>query len=192
MSAPVLFLDQDAKLLDRIRRGDEEALATLYRSNQRAVTALITRNSGSTDDAADVLQESLVILWERVRSGRYEHTARLDTFLFATARNLWLRRLARLRRETPAEINPEHHPSDDPSPLEELIESERARLVKLALTKLGEPCRTLLILFYWEEISMEEIASRLGLANADTAKTRKYQCKKALQLLLRDIAPDYD
>jgi RNA polymerase sigma factor (sigma-70 family) len=192
MSAPLLFLDQDVKLLDRIRRGDEEALAMLYRSNQRAVTALVTRNSGSTDDAADVLQESLVILWERVRSGRYEHAARLDTFLFATARNLWLRRLARLRRETPAEIKPDDHPSDDPSPLEEMIESERAGLVKLALMKLGEPCRTLLMLFYWEEASMEEIASRLGLANAETAKTRKYQCKKALQLLLHDIAPDYD
>jgi DNA-directed RNA polymerase specialized sigma24 family protein len=64
--------------------------------------------------------------------------------------------------------------------------------VKLALTKLGEPCKTLLILFYWEEASMEQIASRLGFANAETAKSKKYQCKKALQLLLQDIGPSND
>jgi RNA polymerase sigma factor (sigma-70 family) len=192
MSAPVLFLDQDAKLLDRIRKGDEEALAALYRSNQRSVTALVTRNSGTVNDAADVLQESLVVLWERVRSGRYEQRAKLDTFLFATAKNVWLRRLARRRREIPAEIDPEETSSTDPSPLEAMIESERAQLVKLALTKLGEPCRTLLVLFYWEEASMEQIAARLGFANAETAKSKKYQCKKALQLLLRDIGPVND
>jgi len=57
--------------------------------------------------------------------------------------------------------------------------------VRDALDRLGEPCRTLLILFYWEEASMEEIASRLGFANAETAKSKKYQCKKALEQILR-------
>jgi RNA polymerase sigma factor (sigma-70 family) len=192
MSTQLLFLHQDATLLDRIRKGDEEALADLYRSNQRPVTALVTRNSGTSDDAVDVLQESLIVLWERVRSGRYEQTARIDTFLFATARNIWLRRLARRRRETPTEIDPDGVRSGDPSPLEALIERERAQIVKLALAKLGEPCKTLLILFYWEEASMEQIASRLGFANAETAKSKKYQCKKALQLLLQDIEPSDD
>jgi DNA-directed RNA polymerase specialized sigma24 family protein len=37
------------------------------------VTAFVLRNSGTQDDAEDMLQEALVILWERVRSGRFEY-----------------------------------------------------------------------------------------------------------------------
>jgi RNA polymerase sigma factor (sigma-70 family) len=184
MARPLLFLINDARLLDGIRSGDEEALVTLYRRAEPQVRALITRNSGTPEDAQEVLQESLVILWERVRSGRYEHAARCETFVFATARNLWLRRLARKRREIPALPDAEAVAAADPDPLEAMIEDEQTRIVGNALTRLGEPCRTLLLLFYWEEAPMEEIARRLGFANAATAKSKKYQCKKALQALM--------
>jgi RNA polymerase sigma factor (sigma-70 family) len=188
MTVTLHFLNEDTRLLDRIRRGDEDALVTLYRQSCKSVMALVTRNSGTAGDAEEVLQEALVILWERVRQGRYRHAARLETFLYATARNLWLRRLARVRREAPREIDPEELASEDPSPLDQLIESEESALIANALRRLGEPCRTLLVLFYWEEANMEEIAGRLGFANAETAKSKKYQCKKALQEMLKRIA----
>ncbi len=187
MTVTLHFLTEDARLLDRIRRGDEEALVTLFRQSRRAVTALITRNSGTERDAEEVLQESLVVLWERIRQGRYRHVARLETFLYATARNLWLRRLARARREAPLDLDASESAADDPSPLDRLIESEESAMVSKALSRLGEPCRTLLVLFYWEEASMEEIAARLGFANAETAKSKKYQCKKTLQDMLKRL-----
>ncbi len=188
MAVTLHFLNDDARLLDRIRRGDEDALVTLYRQSLRSVTSLVTRNSGTERDAGEVLQEALVVLWERVRQNRYRHTARLETFLYATARNLWLRRLSRARRESPREIDPDETISEDPSPLDRLIEEEESAMIGDALGRLGEPCRTLLILFYWEEASMEEIAGRLGFANPETAKSKKYQCKKALQEMLKRLA----
>ena len=191
MKAPLLFLNSDARILDLMRRGDEEALVTLYRTNRRPVRAFVMRNNGSADDADDMLQEALVILWQRVRTGNFEHAAKLDTFVFATVKNLWMRRLARMRREVATLDDPEALAGADPSALENLIETERAAAVRAALDRLGNPCRELLLLFYWEELSMEEIAGRLGFANADTVKAKKYQCKKALQGLLKDI-PDND
>jgi RNA polymerase sigma factor (sigma-70 family) len=179
MKASLLFLSSDARVLDHIRKGDDEALVTLYQSSRRPVTAFVLRNSGTADDAEDMLQEALIVLWERVRSGRFSYDAKLDTFIFATAKNMWLRRLARARRELPG--TPDAGATDDPSPLEQMIETEEAQLVEAALRQLGEPCRTLLLLFYWEELPLEEIAARLGFLNADTVKSKKYQCKKALQ-----------
>jgi RNA polymerase sigma factor (sigma-70 family) len=190
MAAPLLFLNQDAKLLDLIRKGDEEALVALYSSNQRPVTALVTRNHGSVDDANDVLQEALIVLWERVRQGRFEARAKLSTFVFATARNIWLRQLARRRHEAPADLQRDATPSSDPSPLDVMMESEMAKRVAQALSRLGEPCKTLLMLFYWEEAPMQDIAERLGFANAETAKSKKYQCKKALTNLLREYGSE--
>lgn len=188
MRAPLLFLNNDAQILDLMRKGNEEALVTLYRSNRQPITAFIVRNNGTSDDAEDMLQEALVVLWERVRAGRFEYAARLDTFVYATVKNLWMRRLSRTRKETPAQINPEGVIDGDPSALDGLINTERAAAVRSALDRLGNPCRALLLLFYWEELPMEEIARKLGFANADTAKAKKYQCKKALQGMLKDIA----
>ncbi len=184
MKSPLLFFDSDARILDGIRQGDESALVTLYEAHRRPITAHVMRNNGTQDDANDVFQEALVILWERVRAGNYQHTAALGTFLYATARNLWLRRLAVAWRERPLDPDSDGTSSDDPSPLEDLVAHETTTAVRDALDRLGEPCRSLLVLFYWEEASMEEIARQLGLANAATAKSKKYQCKEQLKRLM--------
>lgn len=162
----------------------------LYKSNRRPVTAYVVANSGTYDDAEDLLQEALVVLWERVRNGRFEYTAKLDTFVYATARNLWMRRLARMRREVAGAVDPDRHADDGASALDTMIETEEAERVRTGLEKLGEPCKSLLLLFYWEELPMEEIARRLGFANADTAKSKKYQCKKLLLALVRSELSD--
>lgn len=167
-----------------LRQGDEEALVMLYRSNRKPVTAFVLRNNGTLDDAEDMLQEALVVLWERVQGGRFEYSARLDTFVFATVKNMWMRRLFRKRHEVPESRDAGDRPDDALSALEEMITGEESRIVKEALNELGEPCRNLLLLFYWEELPMDQIAARLGFANAETAKSKKYQCKKALQALL--------
>jgi len=184
MESSLFFLNADARILRSIKEGDETGLAELYSSNWKPVSSYVLRNKGSVDDAKDMLQEALVVLWERVRSGNFEPTARLSTFIFATAKNKWLRRLARRRKELVASLEPEEIAGDDPSPLEEMIESEQTDRVRRGLEKLGEPCRSLLLLYYWEERSLESIAHTLGFANANTVKSRKYQCKSALRRLM--------
>ncbi len=184
--APVFPLNTDSQILDRIRKGDEEALVSLYQSSRKMILSYILKNHGSTDDAEDMLQEALVIVWERVRAGKYEPRAKISTYLYATVRHLWLRRLAKQRRELPTDLQEDIQHSDNPSPLEELIQSEEAERMAGALEKLGEPCKSLLLLYYWEEKSMEEIAASLGFANAQTAKSKKYQCKKALEKILKE------
>lgn len=184
MGTTLQFLSTDARILDMLRRGDEEALVMLYRSNRKPVTSFVLRNNGTQDDAEDMLQEALVVLWERVRSGRFEYAAKLDTFVFATVKNIWMRRLNRKRREVADPVTADEASDDTASALDEMIAGEESRIVREALDRLGEPCRKLLLLFYWEELPMLEIAAQLGFANAETAKSKKYQCKKALQALL--------
>ena len=159
----------------------------LYEANQKPIVAYVTRNRGGMDDAKDILQDSLVILWERVRAGKFEYQAKLSTFIYATARNLWLQRLREKGRLVPGEVNPDQYSDDASSALDQMIASERVELVQQALTKIGQQCRDILLLFYWEEQSMEQIAAQLGFANADTAKAKKYQCKKALERALETM-----
>ncbi len=191
MSPRLLFLNEDARVLDMIRRGDERALAQLYESNRKMIASFVARNNGTHDDYEDLLQEALIIVWERVRMGRFEYSSKLSTFIFGTVKNIWLRRLARARREAPADSPLDDHADTQASALDDLIETEESNAVKLALEKIGGVCRELLVLFYWEQTPMEEIARKLGFANAETAKSKKYQCKKSLQRILKQTLDQY-
>lgn len=187
MRTPFFFLNDDSKILDALRNGDEEALVELFHRNSQPITSLVIRNHGTADDAEDILQEAVVVLWERVRAGSFEYQAKLSTFLYATAKNIWFRRLARQRRELPSSDKALDAAAGDPDPLEELEENERILAVQKAMEKIGNPCRDLLLLYYWEEESMEEIARKLGFANADTVKSKKYQCKKTLEHFVKNM-----
>ena len=99
---------------------------------------------------------------------------------------MWRRRRAKSIRETPTDMNGEGWGESGDSPLEELMQTELTAIIAAAVAKLGEPCRTLLVLFYWEERSLQEIARQMHFANTDTVKSKKYQCKKSLEKILSD------
>ncbi|OGU32809.1 MAG: hypothetical protein A2X67_11770 [Ignavibacteria bacterium GWA2_55_11] len=181
MTARIFQFNRDAETLRLIQKGDREGLVRLYRENRRPVVSYVTKNSGTLDDAEDVLQEAVVVLWERIRENTFELQSQLSTFVYATSRNIWLRRLAQARKEQSGDIDPDSIAADNADPEEEV--DGRTSAIRAALNKLGEPCRTLLMLFYWERLSMEEIAANMGFANADTAKAKKYQCKEQLRRL---------
>lgn len=186
MKPTLFFLNDDAKILDLMKKGDEDALLIVYKQNKKAIASLVMRNNGSEHDADDVLQESVIILWERVKSGRFEYTAKLSTFLYAVAKNVWSRKRLRKLREPATEFDNDLFGSTERSQLDDMIETERSRTIADALERLGDPCKTLLLLYYWEERSQEEIAAQMGFANAATVKSKKYTCKKMLEKILKD------
>lgn len=184
MGSSLFFLTTDSRILDLIRKGDEEAFVLLYKSNRNAIRAYVSRNHGDADDAEDMLQEALIVLWKRVRTGRFEYSAKLSTFIYAIVKNMWTRELARKWREQPTTEDVEFV-SEDPSVLDDIVQSEQAERMREALNRLGNPCKKVLMLYYWEELSMEEIAKAMGFANAETAKSKKYQCKEMLKKILQ-------
>ena len=66
-----------------------------------------------------------------------------------------------------------------------LIEQEMAAIVKSCMVKLSSLCRKILTLYYYEDKPMLEISELTGLANENVAKSKKYQCKKELELLVK-------
>lgn len=185
MKPIVHFLNTDAKLLDALRKGDEKALAMLYESSRRMVTAFVKRNHGTETDAEDLLQEAVIILWERVRWETFVYESKLSTFLVGVVKNLLHARRRKRSREVPIGPDDPEFPDSDPLPDDLLMESEERGMVERGMERLGGPCRQLLLLYYWEERTTAEIAQLMGLANADTVKSKKYQCKKALESILK-------
>lgn len=178
----------DDELLMGLAAGSDEALAQLYRRYFPMVLHFVTTNNGSEDDAKDIYQEALIVLYEKVRSGSLELHCQLKTYLYSVGRRLWLKQLSRRSRfmvqdvETPAnERQAMEQLNDD---LQDHEERDRQfTLMADSLNRLGEPCRTLLEDFYIQHLSMQAITEKFGYTNADNAKTQKYKCLMRLKRL---------
>jgi RNA polymerase sigma factor (sigma-70 family) len=178
----------DSELLAGLADGSDDALTQLYRRYFPMVLHFVTTNSGNEDDAKDIYQEALVVLYEKVKSGSLELHCQLKTYLYSVGRRLWLKQLAQRSRfmvrdvETPAEQEEAIRQIND----DVIDHEERDRQFELmadSLDRLGEPCRTLLDDFYIQHLSMQEITEKFGYTNADNAKTQKYKCLMRLKRL---------
>ncbi|QMW00103.1 RNA polymerase sigma factor [Spirosoma foliorum] len=178
----------DEELLTGLASGSDSALTQLYRRYFPMVLHFVTSNNGSEDDAKDIYQESLIVLYEKVRSGSLELHCQLKTYLYSIGRRLWLKQLAQRNRfvvrdvETPVsnELAVDNL-NDDLADHEE--RDRQFDLMADSLDRLGEPCRTLLDDFYIQHLSMQEITEKFGYTNADNAKTQKYKCLMRLKRL---------
>jgi RNA polymerase sigma factor (sigma-70 family) len=173
-------------LLKGLAQNDRKSIEALYRSQYATVQTLILNNSGSTEDAKDIFQEALLVLYEKARSGNFELHCQIKTYLFAVARRLWLKRLHQSQHFSSELDIPEETVATDEDV--ELYE-ERSRdfeLMEKAMHYLGEPCKSLLESYYLQKQRMSDIASRFGYTNADNAKNQKYKCLIRLKRLFFD------
>lgn len=163
-------------LLQGLARNETKSVESIYKENYNMVQALIINNNGSADEAKDVFQEAMIVLYEKVRSGSFELNCQIKTYLYSVCRRLWLKRLQQLSRYS--------SPAGDLEglvPVEEEIEAHEQRnaefdMMNKAISSLGEPCRSLLEAYYLQKRNMQEIATSFGYTNADNAKNQKYKC----------------
>ena len=174
-------LIDEKELLTGLAASDKKAVETIYKENFNMVQALIINNNGSADDAKDIFQEAMVVLYEKVRSGSFELNCQIRTFVYSVSRRLWLKRLQQQNRYS--------DPGDSMESVvavEEDLEAHEQRnaefdMMEKAINNLGEPCKSLLEAYYLQKQNMQVIASRFGYTNADNAKNQKYKCLMRLK-----------
>ena len=175
--------ERDLNLLKGLSINDKTSIQSIYKENYSLIQNLVTRNSGSEDDARDVFQEALIVLYEKSKSESFELNCQLRTYLYSVSRRIWLKKLQSQKRfEAPFEN------LEETVPVEEDLEAHDAQsrqyaIMRTAMGRIGEPCKSLLEAFYVHQKSMVEIASFFGYTNADNAKTQKYKCLMRLKKL---------
>ena len=174
----------EKEIFERIRKGDEKALEFIYKKYYRMMTKLVITNSGTEEEARDVYQDALVVFWQKARSGNLVLTSKMSTFIYSVCQNLWRKELDRKKRMSNEE--------KDSSVSLDLDAPEREKIIAKCLEQLGETCRKVLMYYYFDEMSMQEIANKLGFANTDTAKTKKYKCKQKLDELVKSQYSERD
>jgi RNA polymerase sigma factor (sigma-70 family) len=176
-------IEQDRILLEGIAAEDSHSIEKLYKQHYNMVQSMVIANAGSKDDAADLFQETVIVLYEKVKAGNFELSSLLKTFIYSVARRLWLKKLQQQQRFTT-------QPDDLESivPVEDELEQHLKlqndfTIMETSMGKIGEPCKSLLQAYYLQKKHMNTIAVEFGYTNADNAKTQKYKCLVRLKKL---------
>ena len=175
---------KEKEVFERICRGDEKALEELYKKYYRMMTKLVITNSGTEQEAKDIYQDAIIVFWQKATSGKLTLTSKISTYIYSICLNLWRKELERKKRFSNEE-------KDTPQ-YSDAEQQERIKIIRNCINQLGDTCKKVLTYFYYEKMSMTEIATRLGFANTDTAKTKKYKCKKKLDELVKSQYSESD
>ena len=167
----------ETEIFERICKGDEKALELLYKKYYRMMTKLVITNSGTEEEARDVYQDALIVFWQKATSGNLVLTSKMSTYIYSICQNLWRKELDRKKRLSNEE--------KDSSVTLDTETTEREKIIAKCIDQLDSTCKKVLMYYYFEEMSMQDIADKLGFANTDTAKTKKYKCKKKLDDLVK-------
>lgn len=175
--------EQEQALLKGLAQNDKKAVETIYRENYSAIQSFVLNNNGSVDEARDIFQEAMIVLYEKARSPSFSLNCQLRTFVYSVCRRLWLKRLQQLSK-----YSTQVDSLEDTVPVDEEIEDHEKKnedfvLMEHAMAKIGEPCKSLLDAYYIQKKSMQDIAAEFGYTNADNAKTQKYKCLMRLKKL---------
>jgi len=186
--------DQDRRLLERVARGDEQALASLYDRYAAALYALAFRIAGERADAEEVVLDAFQQAWRdagRFREERGSVAAWLTMICRSRALDL-IRAQGRRDRAVhrAAGAAPDDAPAMGRGPVTASTEvegGERRRMVAAALDELSPPQRQAIELAFFDGLSHSEIAERLG-EPLGTVKTR---VRLGMQKLRDALSPYY-
>ncbi|MEM7297668.1 MAG: sigma-70 family RNA polymerase sigma factor [Bacteroidota bacterium] len=168
---------KDSEILERIGRGDERVLDHLYKKYYRMMTRIVLSNNGTEEEAKDVYQEALLAFWQKAARGELVLTSKISTYLYSICLNQWRKELDRKSRLSSEEVDGEDFQQHEAK--------ERLRIVKDCIAQLGDVCKNVLTYYYFDGLNMQDIAKKMKFANTDTAKTKKYKCKKKLDSLIK-------
>jgi len=187
-------MDADAKLVERAKSGDEDAIEELVKRFIDPVYAFLARYMGNGELAEDATQETFVKAWKNLK--KFDASRSMKPWLFEIARNTANDMLRRKRAHLFSDLSSAESDTRfedmiaDPAPLppELFAEAELGQHVARALATLPERDRAVLVLRYTEDLSWDDVALAMD-APANTVKSWHRRALGKLREVLLPFAP---
>jgi RNA polymerase sigma factor (sigma-70 family) len=185
MSNNSQFFQDDESLIRSLAEGNSKAISFIYKSCYPTIEKMVFKMNGSIDEAYDVFQDSVTILYEKAKAKDLTLSCKLSTYLTSVAKHLWMRKLSHKKK---LGLSVLHDDVDYQITAQEdvgrFLEFEKNMdKLQACFEEIGEPCNSILKAFYLENKSMQFIANEFGYTNPENAKTQKYKCLNRMRKL---------
>lgn len=175
--------DTEYSYIRGILNNDSRLLEEIYRKYLPPVFGMIRRNKGNFDDAKDVFQEAILVVYNHAGRPGFQLSSPFQAYLMGICRFLWLRQLKKNAR-TEVTFAHEERLDIDADLERQIFEVEKRTLFREKFARLGEDCRRLLQRFFDRE-PLNSIADDMGYT-ADYVKKKNKVCKEKLMDMVRE------
>ena len=174
---PIERMSEENKLLKAFLEKDEDTILYMYKKYLPEISKYVCTNGGTHDDARDVFQEALMVLYKQGQDSKFELTASIKTYVFSICRYQWLKNLQKNKKidSIKGALDLQDFNSNIISQLEK---AEQFLILQDHISKFKGNNRKILEL-HLQKYSTNEIAKQLGLSRLYVRK-KKYECKKQL------------
>jgi RNA polymerase sigma factor (sigma-70 family) len=182
------YADQQLIAAMQNEREMDEAIRFIYRNYYGLLQQYVINNKGTKDDAADIIQETIVAFIEIVQQKKFRGESSVKSFLYSVTRNLWL---SELRRKNSADnrnrVFEQGKEALEETVVQHLIGREHYRVIQDLFESLGDKCKQLLLLVYYENLSMKDIMEKMSqYQNEQVLRNKKYKCMKQLEQMMHE------
>ncbi|MFD2937113.1 RNA polymerase sigma factor [Spirosoma flavum] len=184
---PIYPTDQD--LYDALSRREERAYQFLYAESFPSFRYWVSTNSGSEMDAEDAFQKGLLNFMLNIETGKYQFQAgaRVTTIVFDYCKLVWMTELRSARLRTRGLMPDTIDTVDTADVVRDLVRMDIVNAVRQSLNQLKDECRKLIEWFYIDDLSLREIAERLGMKES-SVKSKRYDCAEKLKAFYQQTA----
>lgn len=173
----------NSEYLRGIAENDFAILQKIYEESLPEVINHVKKNSGTIDDAKDVFQEGILVVFKKVKNDDLQLTTRFHVFLYSVCKRIWLKKLgSKSRKALPIEEETGRL-SFEENFEENFLKTRKWVLFNTKFQQLAEECRTVLKMLFNGQ-SSKEIAQAMGYTE-EYAKRKKYKCKISLSNLIK-------
>ena len=175
-------MTKDQLVIDSIKQLDNNALRDVYIQQKHNFMAFFARYNIEADDILDIYQDSIVAFCENARKGKLDDIkSTISTYIIAIGKYKVYAFLKKENKEVSLDM---HTEISDTLIVEEINEDdERITILQRAFKGLGEKCKQILTMFYYESKKLDEIQKKLQYENKDVLKSQKSRCLKRLKEL---------
>ncbi len=178
------------EILKGIVENDHRVMEYIYQKYFRSIKGFIVGNGGSDDDAWDVFQDGIVVVYEQVKNNQLALKNKFHTYFFTVCKYIWLKALRERDKKYYEQIENSREIEqislhDYKVEIDELIEKEkRIKLYNANFLKLSKECQKLLKLMA-EGYSIQEIADSFAYKSVGFAYKKRRICKERLIKLIK-------
>ena len=179
----------DAELVSNLRLGRnmDATIKAIYRDHFESLSWFVMNNSGNRQDAEDVFQEVLVNFIDMLQKDKFRGESSIKTLLFSMNRFIWLNELKKRGRTFERELKYEKDQDKNVKDVSSFItERETKASIMNLVESLGEMCKKILLMFYYENLSMKEILENLDHENEQVVRNKKYKCLKQMEKMIAE------
>lgn len=173
---PYMDGPNDAELVRQVQEGNVFAFEVLVKRYQGRLHSFVVHLVSDTHAADDVVQESFISLYKTI--DRVDTTRPFSTYVFSIARNQAISYLRSRKKQVPLEDIV--LADDDGLMYEDIMAAEREHIVTRALDRLEEKYRKVIRLYYFDDLSYEEIGRKMRLP-VNTVRTHLFRAKRSLR-----------